>query len=151
MKTEIVSFCTVYTVFVPHFCSAPSSSPLCVCHDHSIPHPASGCAKPMVIRNNVKDGEWLSSAKLTKPDGSKWSSYYKLSKSGGEWHYEKKYDGRFRLGNEKGKPAKKAKKKLLTCPDGSYLGASGNCISKTKCADGSYCVVGHIGDEIKET
>jgi hypothetical protein len=145
----------VYTVYVPHFCSAPSSSPLCSCglagmatSQHCSP------SQPIAIRNNVAEGQWLSSSSFTKKDGSKWSSFYKLSKEDGSgtWRWESNSTGEFHLGGggapakPKPKAAKPAKSGPLTeCPPNTYLGASGNCISKTKCADGTYCSKGRIG------
>ena len=147
------SVCAVYTVYVPHFCSAPSSSPICSCGlagmsagHHCAP------AQPIAVRNNVAEGQWLTSSSFTKKDGSKWSSFYKRSKEDGTWRWESNSTGEFHLGGDAphAQPAKAAAKPaksgpLTECPADTYLGASGNCISKTKCADGTYCAKGRIG------
>ena len=146
----------MYTVYVPHFCSSPSSSPLCSCGLAGMAGNRPGCAtggQPIAVRNNVAEGQWLTSSAFTKQDGSKWSSFYRLSKEDGTWHWQSNSTGEFRLGADRARPAAAARPAkpaksagpLTACPAGTYLGASGNCISKTKCADGTYCSKGRIG------
>ena len=115
--------------------------------------PSCSAGQPVAVRNNVADGQWLTSSSFTKKDGSKWSSFYRLSKEDGTWRWESNSTGEFHLGNDRprrpkpaaAKPAAAKSAPLTECPAGTYLGASGNCISKTKCADGTYCAKGRIG------
>jgi len=143
-----------YTVYVPRFCSSSASSPLCSCTLAGMAT-SQRCSpgQPIAVRNNVAHGEWLTSSSFTKKDGSTWSSYYKLSKDDGAWKWESKSNGEFLLGKSKakGKAPKQASNGPLTkCPSGTYMGVSGNCISKTKCADGTYCSKGRIGSPAPE-
>ena len=99
----------LFTYFLPLPAFFPYFLPFCFCSSGSSNGLCSS-SQPIVVHDNVKQGKWSTESKFTKPDGSKWTSSYKLSKSKKEWTWEAKSKGTFKLGKQKQKGKKKGKK-----------------------------------------